>query len=33
MPALVRIAIAFPEGDPREWPDLIVALPAGEGGG
>jgi len=33
MPALVRLAIVFPEGDPREWPDLIVALPAGEGSG
>jgi len=25
LPKLVRITMAFPEGDPREWPPLIVA--------
>jgi general secretion pathway protein J len=25
LPALVRVRVVFPEGDPRQWPDLIVA--------
>ncbi len=25
LPSLVRIRIAFPEGDPRHWPDLVIA--------
>ena len=27
MPRLVSIKLTFPEGDPRVWPELIVALP------
>jgi len=26
LPALVRLSIAFPKGDGREWPDLVAAL-------
>lgn len=25
LPALVRIRVVFPPGDPRHWPDLVVA--------
>jgi hypothetical protein len=25
LPALVRARVVFPPGDPRQWPDLIVA--------
>jgi general secretion pathway protein J len=24
LPALVRVRLAFPQGDPRRWPDLVV---------
>ena len=27
MPRLVSIKLAFPDGDPRVWPELMVALP------
>ena len=26
LPSLVRVRLAFPEGDPRRWPELIVGL-------
>ena len=25
MPALIRFRIVFPSGDPRRWPDVVVA--------
>ena len=25
LPALVRVRLVFPEGDPRRWPDIVVA--------
>ena len=27
-PALVAVELAYPEDDPRSWPDLIVAIRA-----
>ncbi len=31
LPRLVSIKVVFPAGDPRVWPELIVALPASSG--
>lgn len=31
LPRLVSIKVAFPAGDPRVWPELIVALPTATG--
>ena len=32
-PALLRIRIAFPEGDPRRWPDIVEAPARDQAGG
>lgn len=32
-PTLIRLHLAFPKGDPRHWPDMVVAPLISEGGG
>jgi hypothetical protein len=32
-PALIRLHLVFEKGDPRHWPDMVVAPVIAEGGG
>ncbi|MCH8167516.1 MAG: hypothetical protein IIC03_06255, partial [Proteobacteria bacterium] len=32
LPALIALEVAFPAGDPRSWPELVVAPRYGAGG-